>query len=332
MTTSRDLLGVVEAAYELRARDEDWLVSLLGEMKPLLDVGLGVAGFFFDARDPDALRFTTPRVLGAPTATSLAFGAALRLLPARMVRQAFGGTTAMASASQVFGLGQKLDEHFLVKHFGHPFGFHDMIGFKVRDPSGAGLLVVAALPEIREVSRREREPWEMCAAHVAAALRLRRTLTSDSFTGAEAVLEPDGSVAHAEGSATSRDARAVLREAVLATERARGPLRKTDPTEALELWQALVAGRWSLVEQFDSDGHRYLVARRNAPKVRDPRGLSPRESQVVAYAALGHSTKLIGYELGVAPSTIAKHLTSAMTKLRVSTRGELMQLMGARTA
>ncbi len=65
---------------------------------------------------------------------------------------------------------------------------------------------------------------------------------------------------HAEGAAKHRDARAFLRHAALATERARGALRNADPDQALQLWRGLVDGRWSLIEQFSSDGRRFLVA------------------------------------------------------------------------
>jgi len=84
-----------------------------------------------------------------------------------------------------------------------------------------------------------------------------------------------------------------------------------------------VARRWSLVDRFDSDGRRFLVARRNEPDVRDPRALSPRERQVAAFAALGHSNKLIAYTLGLSASTIATHLAAAMRKLAVRSRVEL---------
>jgi hypothetical protein len=54
--------------------------------------------------------------------------------------------------------------------------------------------------------------------------------------------------------------------AAKAIDRARSRARSNED-EALELWQGLVAGRWSLVEQFDSDGRRFLVARKNDPVV-----------------------------------------------------------------
>ncbi|MBZ0119477.1 MAG: helix-turn-helix transcriptional regulator, partial [Sandaracinaceae bacterium] len=97
--------------------------------------------------------------------------------------------------------------------------------------------------------------------------------------------------------------------------------------DALAMWRGLVDGTWSLVERFESDGRRYVVARKNEPGVLDPRGLTLREKQVVSFAALGHSNKLIAYELGVTHGTVTVHLTSAMAKLGATTRAELTRLV-----
>ena len=98
-------------------------------------------------------------------------------------------------------------------------------------------------------------------------------------------------------------------------EKARGKQRKTDPEGATDAWNGLVTGRWSLVDRFERDGRRYIVARRNEHHLPDPRALTPRERAVAHLAALGKSNKLIGYELGISASTIAGHLSAAMKKL-----------------
>jgi len=127
---------------------------------------------------------------------------------------------------------------------------------------------------------------------------------------------PDGRLEHAEEAAQADPCRAALRRAVLALDRARGPLRRRDPERAMALWQAMVAGRWSLLDHFDSDGRRFVVAHRNDAGVPDMRGLSWRERQVAAHAALGHSNKVIAYELGLSASSVSEHLASARAKLR----------------
>jgi DNA-binding CsgD family transcriptional regulator len=86
-------------------------------------------------------------------------------------------------------------------------------------------------------------------------------------------------------------------------------------------WMAMASG-W---DQCDSDGKRYVLARRNAPDVRDPKALTGRERTVLAFAAMGHQDKCIGYLLGLAPSTISGHLRSAQRKLGLASRADLIR-------
>jgi DNA-binding NarL/FixJ family response regulator len=115
-------------------------------------------------------------------------------------------------------------------------------------------------------------------------------------------------------------------------DRARGALRRASPEEALSLWDALVDGRWSLIDHVDSDGRRYVLARRNPPGFRDLRALAPRECAVLALAAQGRSNKNIAAELGLAPSTVAGNLRSCQGKLGVSSRRALIELVSGTAA
>lgn len=98
--------------------------------------------------------------------------------------------------------------------------------------------------------------------------------------------------------------------------------------EAMPVWSALVAGRWTVTDAFDRGAARFLVAKRGPdadaerPPPRAP--LSPREREIVGRAAQGHSNKRIALDLGIAPSTVAGHLTNAATKLGAKTRIELL--------
>jgi DNA-binding CsgD family transcriptional regulator len=94
------------------------------------------------------------------------------------------------------------------------------------------------------------------------------------------------------------------------------------------MWKGLVAGTWSLVERFESDGRRYLVAKRNAPDLGRRLRLSEGEARVVKLSALGHSQKYVAYALGLSQPMVSAHLASAMLKLRVRSRAELLTLCG----
>jgi DNA-binding CsgD family transcriptional regulator len=101
-------------------------------------------------------------------------------------------------------------------------------------------------------------------------------------------------------------------------------LRRRDPDAAVAAWKGLVSTRWSLVDHFESDGKRYVLAHRNDVALSGFEALTARERQALGFAALGHGNKLIAYELGVAPSTVAVLLHRAARKLGASSRAELI--------
>ena len=113
-------------------------------------------------------------------------------------------------------------------------------------------------------------------------------------------------------------------------DRARGGLRVDDPDAALEAWKGLVAGRWSLVDHIDTDGKRFIVARRNDPDAHGPGGLTLRERQVMSARARGLSLKLIAYDLGLSIATVCKSLQGGMAKLGVASDAELPALFSLR--
>lgn len=140
-------------------------------------------------------------------------------------------------------------------------------------------------------------------------------------------MSPDGKVLHAEGEALEasgvavQDARDELRRAALTLDRARSREGRRDVDRATRGWRPLVLSRWSMLDEFDSDGRRFLVAVENRPPTRPPRmDLSEREHQVMTHAHLGHSNKVIAYELGLSDSTVRVLLYRAVRKLGVTTR------------
>jgi DNA-binding NarL/FixJ family response regulator len=127
---------------------------------------------------------------------------------------------------------------------------------------------------------------------------------------------------HAEASAREAVAREALRDAVLRRDRAR--LERTLPAHrALDLRQCLIEERWTLVDVFERDGRRFVVALPNRPLAIDA-PLTERERQAVKALAHGLPHKEIVYDLGLAPSTVATLIARAARKLRASSPRELV--------
>jgi DNA-binding NarL/FixJ family response regulator len=99
-----------------------------------------------------------------------------------------------------------------------------------------------------------------------------------------------------------------------------------DEEHARRLWRALATGQLSIVDRFDRDGRRFLLARRCTTDSARRSALSKGEWRVAGYAAMGYASKTIAFNLGIGWSTVAERLRSAMTKLGISSRAELIQL------
>jgi DNA-binding CsgD family transcriptional regulator len=211
--------------------------------------------------------------------------------------------------------------------------FKDALGVLAAEPSGPSFLVTVPYREEVTVPPRTLRQLARATAHLCSALRLRRrALASGDEVGGlapdvEAVLEPSGKLQHARHGAEGKAERESLSGIVRRVERARGRLRRTDPEEALAIWLALFDGRWSVVERTESDGRRFLLARRNPPGERDPIALTQGERDVLACVARGHSNKYTGYLLGVATSTVATRLESARKKLGLPSRREAIEML-----
>ena len=316
-------IDVIEAAYDLECDDRAWLSQVAAAIAPLLEGGHGVWASYFDVAIPAARWLDDVVLLGARRTEIRAaqqIAAAERIVEnMHIVVEPLQSGLEAAQAAHMTAAATARYRAFLDK-----VKARDYIAFRTVETSGKGVSIAAAQRTAWSPDRRTRGLWARVAAHIAAARRLRAALTTLPDRAADAVLTPTGLVHHAEGNAIH--ARHALREAVLAQERARSSLRRRDPETATACWRTLVNGEWSLVERFEHDGRRYLVAHANPPESLGLRALTSRESTTVELAALGKSNKLIAYELGLADSTVSSHLHAAMRKLGISSRSELILL------
>ena len=302
---------MVAAAYDLSQNLETWFERAVSQFRSHLDDGFGVFGVVFDKRTPAFVHVhldgahPVNRTLMHLSGSLGLFGRAPEDFNAKSCSQLLGVTTTRR----------------LVRPFQSWFSATDCSGVWGHDSAGLSLLFTAPKKEIARSGAYEQRLAKTVLPHFAAALRLRRALTGLSIEteSAEAIFDPEGRCLHAQGLADPASARETLRSAVVEqeTERAR-------PTEDGERPRdALLAGRWSLVDRFDSHGRRFIVAYRNPPGVLDPRRLSPREREVAARIARGMSQTAIAGEIGVRPSTVASIGAAIIEKLGLRSTREL---------
>jgi DNA-binding CsgD family transcriptional regulator len=317
-----DVIDVVENIYTLDLPPQEWLRRVVASARPYLDQGHGVDGYFADVSAPDRVDGWGFVDADGPSARAQAFAAWRAVTPLwfqKAIHQVFPCGFSRDLPPDIYGEAGELARRAVIT--GNAFGVNGL------DASGRGCVLVGWVPPGGEPRQRP-DPalWARIAAHLATGVRLlgRTQSAPPAPERAEAVLNPTGQVADASGPARTRLALAALRDMAVRVEQARSRTRR-DPLEATRLWQALVHGRWSLVDHFERSGRRYLLAIANEPEARPHTVLSRRERQVVGYAAPGPVDKLIAYETGLRPSTVATLLSRAARKFGVKSRVELVR-------
>jgi DNA-binding CsgD family transcriptional regulator len=317
-----DLVEILEAAYRVEQPEDAWLSGVLDAARPGLDDGLGVMAYTYDASNPKSFQLRCISSRDALPPLVEFFKASAANVPADWVTANFPSKRTqvirdMPGWERFMPLPHRLDESHVVD---------DVIGINGLDPSLIGCMLGAYSSRPHRLSSRARQTWNRIGTHLAAGFRLQRAIQTAKERSAptEAVLAPSGRVLHAEQPAQDRAQRDALTAACRRIERARTRQGRLEGEISVSLWRSLVSERWTLVDTYERDGKRYVVARRNDVRPPRPDALSPRERQALSFAVLGDSNKLIAYELGISASTVGVLLHRAAVKLNAKTRADLM--------
>lgn len=328
-----DPLRIVEAAYAWVEDEAKWLDGIVRASEPYA-LGAGVVAFTVtcDGRTKiETLRASE----STPSSIAEVVGRFCEHLPASIGAEVFAPTEFVGNAAyrlERLAKARTVSVAALSSNIAVPplwaliAGAPMMRSLVILFPAKQEDVVQASDP----FPHRDSRLLGLAGAHLGAALRLRhlgQAPSADDET-IDAVLTPSGNILHAKAGAAHARVRASLSEAVLRSERARGQLRHVDSVEAMEHWTALVGGRYSIVETSERDGKRFLLARKNSLRGPDLLALTKEESDVVWLTAQGHSHKYVAYELGLSVASIVRRLRSAMLKLRVSSRRDLLRKLG----
>jgi DNA-binding CsgD family transcriptional regulator len=312
------LLDCMAAGYRLDLDDKKYVRNLVREAAPLLDRGLGIIGYTYDAKEGSGARVRQ-------FAFSDAFDPAW-LPPFYKALEPHGidGESTrpigfstwqhmpFGQASAVRGMDR------LLPAFVHLGGARDTIAINARDTDDRGLWIGAPMRSTRRVDVKTQTLFSRLSAHFTSAARLR----GSKHRTPQAIMSTNGGLVHAEDDGVARH-RDELRNAVRAFDLARTKQARRDVDLATRRWRPLVIAQWSLLDEFDSDGKRFIVAIDNRAPHRIPRGaLSEREHQVLEHARLGYSNKEIAYALGLSSATVRVLMHRAAKKLRATTRAE----------
>lgn len=347
--TPAALLDVLDVAYQVHQPSGGWLQSVADQLRPVIDQGEGALAFVMRERADGSVAIADLTPSGIDEYWRQ-WTTQMSALPQEVRRYARGlpplvykSHFTVAAMTSVPSFRMYVQQSFRASLRAPPANAeavlaHDeaqnlpwaeCLALHAGDPVAGDVFVVA--PRRRRVSELPSfdtlHTWSRVMGHIANAYRLQQLVAAEGrgpFEGAEAVLAADGRVLDAAGLAQTPDARAVLREAARRRDGARTRSKARSVDEVTDQWRALIAGRWSLVDVFDHDGRRFVVARRNDLAASAP-ALSDRELQIAAYLAMGQSNKVIAYQMGVAVSTVATHTRRIAKKLGADSRVTLVE-------
>ena len=314
-------IDVVEAAYALDGSEAEWLSRILAAARADLDAGCGIYGFTGHDVVPDLPAAPVFAELDLDQSVAARIAEVNRTVPKVMLDILRSQLVTCGSLEQSFGAQSPIVLHF--RGVMGEVGVKDGFGLFARDAAGGNITISSLAREVLAPAPRVRGIWRRVGLHVAAGLRLRRRLAAQEIER-DALFDASGKLHDADAAVKDdKSARSVLVRAVQAMERARSTRVRSSPEDALALWKGLVAGEWSLVEQWETGGRRYVAAYRNPPRVRDPRALTATEKSVLGYVTLGATNKDVMYALGLPAGTVSAAIVQIFRKLRVKRRVDL---------
>lgn len=304
-------LAVLEEAYKLELPLDVWQEVVTARLAELFPGHEGRFGFAYTV-DESGVLLATGQHSSPDGVDDLRIGQSIARLMAqdpRLVSMMFNSIQCTTLSSRL----AELNEPELTQHFAES-GVIDTAAVCAGNATGGGFFFGAFLAERTDLGSAFTRRWMSVASHLAAIRRLHTKLEDRTvFDAADMIFDPltgrveDGRV----GSSVLTKLRAAARNLDF--------VRSTRATEdeRLARWGALVAGKWSLVDAFDADDRRFIVALPNADEARLPMRLSPRQSQIVQLLIQGHSQTFIAYELGLSQSTVAYHIARVRQLYRV---------------
>lgn len=330
--------AVLHACYDFEDDLDGWTDRVHAALAPALDQGQGTLAAVVEFPEK-GIRVGTLRRLGNAARVHQAVVRLSAFLAPQRLRESFFNGRVLGSSSGHYTDGDLA----ALRARARGARSRDAAGWCVNDGVDHGFMVIAPSATPLAFPSQPGAVVRALGLHISTGLRLQRVVSGAALDEAsvEAIFDSNGAVQHVAGLARSRAHLDRLKQEVLrrATREAEGSAASALSSEGLSsqapasraagagaapgVWDAVVAGRWSLVDRFDSDARRFVIAYRNPPGVLDPRRLTPREEHVSTLAALGRSNKEIGDSLGISDSTVATQLSAALIKLGVESRALL---------
>jgi DNA-binding NarL/FixJ family response regulator len=308
----RNLKTLIEAAYRLDLSPCQCVEELARVAGKVLEQRRPVAAWAFEISDEGIAN--TPTVASNDDSLAVLITMASRLFRPQQHQLIRLGSPAYASMSELFARSHVLAS---MKTAGHP----EFAGLLCPTGIGTGVGVGASYDAPIRIGPSHQSRWGPVAAHISAAWRLRDILAAGSR--ADFTFSPGGHLLEHGSDPPSEALHALLRQAVLRREQQRV---HNDDTE---IWPALVAGEWTIIDRFEPGGQRWVVVHHNAPSSVPFRALSTLELQALEMALDGVAGKVIACDLRVSEATASRLVTRSLHRLGLRSLTEAAELREA---
>jgi DNA-binding CsgD family transcriptional regulator len=322
-----DGLAIISAAYSFSSTLKQWITELLRVTDRSMGVGLpGFACVFQAANGTISIERTSAAALRlAPDSLRSIFDSITSGRPAWVRSCCAGGRPSRVLLTT--GIGWVSQSRRRAKLSAAVM--RNSLNIICIDVDDIGVLISLARPTGATIPQGARRALISLAGHIIPGRRLRDHFNAPGrplpVTAATAFPPPKDRALQGDGEPTLARARQNLQLAARDIERAGATLR--DGTgRILRPLGGVASANCFLVDHFESDGKRFIVALENAPLTSTLSALSPAERTVVAHAARGLSTKEVGYALGITDSTVRVLIMRAARRCGVKTRGDLFKL------
>lgn len=314
-------IELLKSVYSLAVSDAEWMGIVLRHCEGAFDSGEGVFGYVHDSSREGSGSISAFHQRGSDRRLQALFRDLHDIEPSAMRRLATQDGVFVGSCSTAPVFETPLPRS--VERLGDE-GVADSVTIAAASDDKV-LSLGAPSTDFVRLPPKVRRQWESLTQHVSAAFRLRTRIGRGRPLG---VVDPVRGTVDAEGGAVT------FRETLLRTVRDRDVAlgrvsRQRSLGAAGALFPALVAGRFSLVDQWDADGKRHVVVLDNAEKRVDPRALTTAELRVARGLVEGESTKEMAHAFDVSVSTVTTLASKVYEKLGVRNRGELRILAEA---
>lgn len=327
LSSPGDLLGSV---YDLELSEQEWVTQLTRGIGKFIDGGNGTLGCIF--RMGRQVEMPVLKAIEADDEVP----AFIQYL--RATEQASGGKAldadrfgSLFAASGMGTLSANRSAEMAYQVFRQEFevdGVLDAAGLIIpHAESRSFIFFTSRQKELGAVSERARPRWIELQNHIAAVYDLRHHLRRDAFQETDAVWFNTRGKCVESGPVVSDSIRDRLREAVQLRENARLGNTASKRVDLQTYWSNVLSGNWAIVDRFDSDGRRHIIALPVSKAGDNVRGLSDRERQIMDLLGDGLANKVIAYELGISTPAVASHLSHIYGKIGIRDRGAMVQLI-----